>query len=400
MAAKHVLVGVTGGIAAYKACDLVSSLSKLSYKIKVVMTENATQFVHPLTFEALCHNKVETSLFNSENDDPIAHINLAKWADLMIIVPASADVIAKIVHGISDDLLTTTFLACECIKMLCPAMNVHMFENPVTQENLTKARQLGYHILDPVSGLLACRDIGKGKLPPVPEIVRAIEHTFKKKQRLKGKRILISAGPTQEAIDPVRYISNHSSGKQGYAIARAALDMGADVTVVAGPVALADIEGAKTIHIHSAQEMFETVQNEYKSADYIIMAAAVADYRPVATAEQKIKKSGDELLVKFVRNPDILAYLGRHKTHQLICGFAMETQNLDENARAKLQKKNCDLLIGNNLFTVGAGFQGDTNVVSVVTKRDIQHWPKSTKTELGYKILETMIELEKDTVSC
>lgn len=395
MTKKHVLIGVCGGVSAYKACDLVSKLSKLDYEIKVMMTKNATKFVPPLIFESLSHNSVEVDLFDPNNQDPITHITLAHWADCVVLVPATANVIAKVVHGLADDLLTSTFLACTCKKIICPAMNTHMYENQVTQDNLARVRQLGYQVFEPVVGHLACDDTGKGKLPDVQDIVEVINQAFAMPQMLKGKKVLITAGPTQEPLDPVRFLSNHSSGKQGYAIGEAAYQMGAQVTIVSGPTSLKASQGIQVIPVQTAQEMFEAVKENYQSADFIIMAAAVADYRPEVVAENKIKKSDENLTIHMVKNPDILAYVGEHKTHQIICGFAMETQDLDENAKAKCIKKNCDILIGNNLFTKGAGFQGDTNVVSFVTQESIQHWPKQTKAELGKKILQAMIEIEK-----
>lgn len=401
MSKKHILVGVTGGIAAYKACDLVSKLSKKEYEIKVIMTEHATKFVSPLTFESLCHNPVETDLFDGSTQDPIAHITLRNWADLIILVPATANVIAKVVHGIADDLVSTTFLACDCHKVICPAMNTHMLENEVTQENIEKCKTLGYKILDPVSGHLACNEDGKGKLIDPIDIVNYIDSYFESSQKLKGKKVLISAGPTQESLDPVRFISNHSSGKQGYAIARAAKNMGADVTLVSGPVSLNKIEGIQTIYVNTAQEMFDAITKQATDANYVIMAAAVSDYRPEIVSEHKIKKADDSLEIKFVKNPDILAYLGQHKPeNQVICGFAMETKNLDKNAKEKLENKNCDLLIGNNLFTPGAGFQTDTNIVSVITKDAIEHLPKLSKDELGSEILERMQKIEEGKIKC
>lgn len=395
MAKKHVLIGVCGGIAAYKACDLVSTLSKRDFEIKVMMTEHAAHFVPPLSFEALSKNPVETDLFHNP-DDPIAHISLANWADIVVLVPATANVIAKVVHGISDDIVSTTFLACTCTKLICPAMNVDMYENPVTQENIQKAKDLGYQFVEPVVGHLACDATGKGKLAPVSDIVDCIEQLTHPDLSLAGKHVLITAGPTQEPMDPVRYISNHSSGKQGYAIAQAAKDMGANVTVVCGPCVLADLPGVKMIHVQTAQEMFEAVKENYEKADYIIMAAAVGDYRPEVISDQKIKKSDETMQLRLVKNPDILAYVGQHKTHQILCGFAMETQDLEKNARQKLIDKNCDVLIGNNLFVEGAGFQGDTNVVCLITKESMDRLPKLTKSELGYKILKTMSKLEKE----
>lgn len=401
MSKKRIVVGVSGGIAAYKACDLVSKLSKKDYEVKVILTKHAEKFVSKLTFEALCHNYVETDLFDESNEDPIAHITLAKWADLMIIVPATANIIAKVTHGISDDLLSTTFLACNKHKMICPAMNTQMYENPITQKNIQACKDLGYQILDPVVGHLACNDTGRGKMIEPADIVEAIDNYFNTSNKLSGKTVLISAGPTQEAMDPVRYISNHSSGKQGYAIAKAAKAMGANVILVSGPVQLEKIEGIQTIDVTSALDMFEAIKQNADKADYIIMAAAVSDYRPENIAEHKIKKSDDTIEMTFVKNPDILAYLGQCKTKkQIICGFAMETQDLDKNAKEKLEKKNCDMLIANNLFVSGAGFQTDTNIVSLLTKDSIEHLPKLSKEELGQKILETMMKIEEGKTKC
>ncbi len=401
MSKKRIVVGVSGGIAAYKACDLVSKLSKKDYEVKVILTKHAEKFVSKLTFEALCHNYVETDLFDESNEDPIAHITLAKWADLMIIVPATANIIAKVTHGISDDLLSTTFLACNKHKMICPAMNTQMYENPITQKNIQACKDLGYQILDPVVGHLACNDTGRGKMMEPADIVEAIDNYFNTSNKLSGKTVLISAGPTQEAMDPVRFISNHSSGKQGYAIAKAAKAMGANVILVSGPVQLEKIEGIQTIDVTSALDMFEAIKQNADKADYIIMAAAVSDYRPENIAEHKIKKSDDTIEMTFVKNPDILAYLGQRKTKkQIICGFAMETQDLDKNAKEKLEKKNCDMLIANNLFVSGAGFQTDTNIVSLLTKDSIEHLPKLSKEELGQKILETMMKIEEGKTKC
>lgn len=401
MSKKRIVVGVSGGIAAYKACDLVSKLSKKDYEVKVILTKHAEKFVSKLTFEALCHNYVETDLFDESNEDPIAHITLAKWADLMIIVPATANIIAKVTHGISDDLLSTTFLACNKHKMICPAMNTQMYENPITQKNIQACKDLGYQILDPVVGHLACNDTGKGKMIEPADIVEAIDNYFNTSNKLSGKTVLISAGPTQEAMDPVRFISNHSSGKQGYAIAKAAKAMGANVILVSGPVQLEKIEGIQTIDVTSALDMFEAIKQNADKADYIIMAAAVSDYRPENIAEHKIKKNDDTIEMTFVKNPDILAYLGQCKTKkQIICGFAMETQDLDKNAKEKLEKKNCDMLIANNLFVSGAGFQTDTNIVSLLTKDSIEHLPKLSKEELGQKILETMMKIEEGKTKC
>ena len=405
MSNAHILIAVSGGIAAYKAADVVSALMKRGYEVKVMMTEHATEFITPLALKALCHNDVYTAEFDPANPDPIAHIGLAGWADVLCVAPATANVIAKAVHGLADDLVTSTFLACTCPKILCPAMNTHMLENPVTQANLQKAAELGWRIVEPDSGRLACQTSGKGRLPDKEVIIDAIENALadnpdvpyqdilpqnpyeaasasllqetleqdEEEGLLQGLKVVVSAGPTQEALDPVRFLSNHSSGKQGYAIARAARDL--------------------------EQVMLE----ESADADFIIMAAAVGDYRPETVAENKIKKSGDTLQLTLVRNPDILKELGqRKKDDQILCGFAMETENLDQNARAKLESKNCDLLIANNLSTPGAGFQSDTNIVSLLLPDSTTHLPVLSKEELGRSILKKMLELhhKKRNQSC
>ena len=397
MEKKHIVLGVCGGIAAYKACDLVSRLSKKNYEIKVVLTKNAAQFVSPLTFETLSHNTCELDTFDFRNEDPIAHITLAKWADAIVIVPATANMIAKVCHGLADDLLSTTFLAAYCPKIICPAMNVHMYENQTTQNNIQLAKQLGYAIIEPETGLLACKDTGKGKLASNDTIVAEIDKLFEPPHLpLKGKKVVVTAGPTQEALDPVRFISNHSSGKQGYAIAKAAKALGANVSLVHGPVQLADLDDVNMISIQSALDMFEVMKEETKDADYIIMSAAVADYRPKVISEQKMKKNDECMQIEFVKNPDILAYLGAHKSKkQILCGFAMETENLVHNARKKLESKNCDMLIANNLFTKGAGFKTDTNVVTLLLPDQNIELEPCTKEKLGYIILQTMQDIEE-----
>ncbi len=401
MEKKNILIAVSGGIAVYKVCDLVSKLSRENTDIRVLMTEHAKEFVSPITFEALSHNPVSSSMFHDELRDPIPHITLAKWADVIICAPATANLIAKMTAGIADDLMTSTLLAATCPIIICPAMNTHMLENPVTQRNLKTAAELGWHILDPDYGRLACIDEGKGRLPDTPTLMKAIFDVLqleedKKEKPLSGLKVLVSAGPTQEAMDPVRFISNHSSGKQGYAIAECARDMGADVTLVSGPVALKAPEGIRTIQIESARDMEREILKAFPGSDFTIMAAAIADYRPKVIADQKIKKSGDSMNVELVRNPDILRELGRQKKEgQILCGFAMETQNLDENARVKLESKNCDMLIANNLKTEGAGFQTDTNIVSLLKKDRTEHLPQMSKKELGRRILEEMLRFKK-----
>lgn len=397
---KTVVLGVTGGIAAFKAAQLCSNLIKKGYDVEVIMTQNATEFITPLTFESLTKHNVMVSTFEKVADRSVKHISIAKRADLFVVVPATANVIAKIVHGIADDMLTTTFLAAKCKKLIAPAMNTNMYENPVTQRNIKECKSFGYTILEPATGYLACGDSGKGKLAELSQIEQCIEDMLEEEAILKGKRVLITAGPTQEALDPVRFITNHSSGKMGYEIAKAAKAMGAEVTIISGPVALEAPCDVKMVPVVSANEMFEAVKSHYYEADIIIKAAAVGDYRPVAIAEHKIKKQGETLEISFVKNPDILAYLGEHKQkQQVICGFAMETQNLIENATEKLNKKNCDMIIANNLKVDGAGFQGDTNVATIIQKSGIQTLEKMSKYELGktilYKIRDIMSQREE-----
>lgn len=387
MEPKHILIVVTGGIAVYKACDLTSRLSKTGHEIRVVMTEHATKFVTPLTFESLCHRPVLTSLFEDHPEDPIAHVNLAKWADVVCVVPATANIIGKIAHGIADDLASTVCLAAFRKRILCPAMNVHMYENEAVQDNLRVLRNRGWEILEPVSGLLACQDEGKGKLPPVESIAETVLSSLHDKP-LAGKRVVVTAGPTQEALDPVRFISNHSTGKQGYAIARAARNLGAETVLITGPVSLAAPSGMEVVPVVSAREMFEAVKAR-QDADMFVLAAAVSDFRPKDVSDQKIKKRDASLVTELEPNPDILAWLGEHKRPgQKLVGFAMETQNLEENARHKLEAKHCDLLVANDLFVPGAGFGTDTNVVLFITPEKTRRLEKTTKEDLGYRILE------------
>lgn len=387
MEPKHILIVVTGGIAAYKACDLTSRLSKTGHEIRVVMTEHATKFVTPLTFESLCHRPVLISLFEDHPEDPIAHVNLAKWADVVCVVPATANIIGKIAHGIADDLASTVCLAAFRKRILCPAMNVHMYENEAVQDNLRVLRNRGWEILEPVSGLLACQDEGKGKLPPVESIAETVLSSLHDKP-LAGKRVVVTAGPTQEALDPVRFISNHSTGKQGYAIARAARNLGAETVLITGPVSLAAPSGMEVVPVVSAREMFEAVKAR-QDADIFVLAAAVSDFRPKDVSDQKIKKRDASLVTELEPNPDILAWLGEHKQPgQKLVGFAMETQNLEENARHKLEAKHCDLLVANDLFVPGAGFGTDTNVVLFITPEKTRRLEKTTKEDLGYRILE------------
>ena len=399
--AKTIVLGVTGGIAAFKAAQLTSNLIKKGYDVEVIMTQNATEFIQPLTFESLTRHNVMVSTFEKVADRSVKHISIAKRADLFVIVPATANVIAKVVYGLADDMLTTTFLAAKCPKLICPAMNTNMYENPVTQRNLQMAKDLGYEILEPEDGFLACGDSGKGKLVDLSIIEEKIHMMTQDDLCLKGKKVLISAGPTREAMDPVRFISNHSTGKMGYELARAARDMGADVTLVSGPSNLAVPMGVECIRIQSAQDMFEVISSKQNEMDFIIKSAAVGDYRVKEMASEKIKKKGDVLTLELVKNPDILAYLGAHKPkHQILCGFAMETQDLIANATEKLVKKNCDMIVANNLRTEGAGFGTDTNVVTFIHPDHIDTLEQMSKYELGRKILHTLLQKQERVTSC
>ena len=399
--AKTIVLGVTGGIAAFKAAQLTSNLIKKGYDVEVIMTQNATEFIQPLTFESLTRHNVMVSTFEKVADRSVKHISIAKRADLFVIVPATANVIAKVVYGLADDMLTTTFLAAKCPKLICPAMNTNMYENPVTQRNLQMAKDLGYEILEPEDGFLACGDSGKGKLVDLSIIEEKIHMMTQDDLCLKGKKVLISAGPTREAMDPVRFISNHSTGKMGYELARAARDMGADVTLVSGPSNLAVPMGVECIRIQSAQDMFDVISSKQNEMDFIIKSAAVGDYRVKEMASEKIKKKGDVLTLELVKNPDILAYLGAHKPkHQILCGFAMETQDLIANATEKLVKKNCDMIVANNLRTEGAGFGTDTNVVTFIHPDHIDTLEQMSKYELGRKILHTLLQKQERVTSC
>ena len=399
--AKTIVLGVTGGIAAFKAAQLTSNLIKKGYDVEVIMTQNATEFIQPLTFESLTRHNVMVSTFEKVADRSVKHISIAKRADLFVIVPATANVIAKVVYGLADDMLTTTFLAAKCPKLICPAMNTNMYENPVTQRNLQMAKDLGYEILEPEDGFLACGDSGKGKLVDLSIIEEKIHMMTQDDLCLKGKKVLISACPTREAMDPVRFISNHSTGKMGYELARAARDMGADVTLVSGPSNLAVPMGVECIRIQSAQDMFEVISSKQNEMDFIIKSAAVGDYRVKEMASEKIKKKGDTLTLELMKNPDILAYLGAHKPkHQILCGFAMETQDLIANATEKLVKKNCDMIVANNLRTEGAGFGTDTNVVTFIHPDHIDTLEQMSKYELGRKILHTLLQKQERVTSC
>jgi phosphopantothenoylcysteine decarboxylase/phosphopantothenate--cysteine ligase len=386
---KTVVIGVTGGIAAYKIPNLVSMLVKQGADVNVIMTENATNFITATTFETLTGNKCLIDTFDRNFKFSVEHVALAKRADIFMIAPATANVIAKVAHGLADDMLTTTFLACKAPKYIVPAMNTQMYENPITQDNLAICRRYGMKVIDPASGYLACGDTGAGKMPEPADLFEYIMLELEYEKDLAGKKILVTAGPTREAIDPVRYITNHSTGKMGYEIARAAAKRGAEVTLVSGPVELAAPLGVKLVPITSAKDMFEVVTSVSSEQDAIIKAAAVADYRPKVVGTEKTKKKDGDMAIELERTDDILAWLGAHRTDgQFLCGFSMETQNMLENSRAKLEKKNIDMIVANNLKVEGAGFGTDTNVVTFITKAGIEELEKMTKTEVAHRLLD------------
>lgn len=390
---KTIVVGVTSSIASFKAIQLVSDLIKEGYDVEVILTKNACEMVTPLSFSALTKHKTYVETFDHNVQYDIKHVSLAKKADLMIIVPATENMIAKVVHGIADDMLSTTFLACDCPKIICPAMNTKMYINPVTQDNLLLAKHYGYRIVEPIVGYLACGDNGLGKLADLDIIKEAIAEELKVEPILKGKKVLISAGPTIEAVDPVRFISNHSSGKMGYALAKAAKNFGAEVHLVSGPVNLKAEEGINVYDVTSAKSMHDKILELYPEMDYVVMAAAVADYRVANYETQKIKKTSENLTLELVKNPDILAELGEKKTHQKVCGFAMETENVLENAKEKMFKKHCDMLVVNDLNTSGAGFKVDTNVATILTSDKETSLPMMSKYELAEIILKQLNEM-------
>ncbi len=388
----HVLLGVTGGIAAYKIPNLCSRLVKGGFQVETILTANAQKIVSPIPFESLSGNRCHTDTFDPMDTSKVEHIALAREADLLVIAPASANIIAKLRWGLADDLLSTTTLACTCPKLLVPAMNTNMYENPATQENLSVLRQRGYIVMEPLSGHLACGAVGKGKMPEPDDIYDRIEAILACKKDLQGLRILVTAGPTQEPLDPVRYLTNHSSGKMGYAIAHAAMLRGADVTLVSGPTALKYPPLVRTIPIVTAQDMYEAVTREAEHADIIIKAAAVADYTPEAVADNKIKKSDSDLSIPLRRTRDILGYLGTHRRPgQFLCGFSMETEHMLENSRKKLTKKNLDMIVANNVKDAGAGFQGNTNVITMITQDSVTQLPLMDKEEAAHAILTEIL---------
>lgn len=391
---KTVLLGVSGGIAAYKAAALASALVKQHAAVEVVMTKNATEFITPLTFEQLTGRRVMVDTFDRNFSHQVEHIALAERTDLVIVAPATANVCAKFAHGLADDMLTTTVLACRCPKLIAPAMNTNMYENPVTQDNLKLLEHYGWEIIPPASGRLACGAVGKGKLPEPEVLLDYVMRFLAMPHDLEGKRVLVTAGPTQEALDPVRYLTNHSSGKMGCAIAKMAMLRGADVTLVCGPLSVTPPPFVKTVNVVSAQDMFDAVTALAPKADLIFKAAAVADYTPAEYNDQKMKKSDSDLSIPLKRTQDILKYLGEHRTDgQVICGFSMETQNMIENSKKKLQSKNIDMICANNLKTEGAGFGVDTNVITVITKSEVKELPLQSKESVANAILDESLKL-------
>ena len=390
---KTVVLGVTGGIAAYKSAALTSLLVKAGAQVQVIMTEHARQFIAPLTFESLTGRRCLTDTFDRNHEYSTEHVELAKEADVVMIAPATANIIAKIAHGMADDMLTTTILACDCPKIVAPAMNTRMYENPVTQDNIRKLEEYGMTIAYPTSGHLACGDIGKGKMLEPEELFQCILMACAFEKDMAGKRVLVTAGATQEALDPVRYITNHSSGKMGYSLAKISALRGAEVVLVSGHTALAAPLFAERVSVTSAEDMFQAVTERSEWADIIIKAAAVADYRPATVSSEKIKKSDDQMSIGLERTQDILGYLGAHKRDgQFLCGFAMETQDLLENASQKLKKKNADMIVANNLKVTGAGFAGDTNVVTLITENGAEEQELMSKEEVAGVILDKIME--------
>lgn len=388
---KTVVLGVTGSIAAYKIASLASKLVKLHADVHVLMTQNATNFITPITFETLTGNKCLIDTFDRNFQFDVAHISLAKKADVMLIAPASANVIGKIANGIADDMLTTTVMASTAPVLISPAMNTHMYENPIVQDNLQKLERFGYKIIAPAVGMLACHDVGAGKMPEPEMLLDWILREIACKKDLQGKKILVTAGPTQEAVDPVRYLTNHSTGKMGYALARCAMLRGADVTLVTGPTAITPPPFVQTVAVTSAEEMYQEVTKRAAEQNAIIMAAAVADYRPATVSAEKQKKQAGDAVLPLSRTKDILAYLGEHKpAGQFLCGFSMETQHMLENSRAKLKQKHLDMICANNLKVAGAGFGTDTNVVTLIQAQKEQELPLQSKEAVGHVILDVI----------
>lgn len=394
---KTVLLGVTGSIAAYKIAYLASALKKLHAQVHVLMTENATNFINPITFESLTGNKCLVDTFDRNFQFQVEHVSIAKQADVVMIAPASANVIGKLAHGIADDMLTTTIMACKCKKIISPAMNTNMYENPIVQDNLAILQHYGYEVIEPASGYLACGDTGAGKMPEPEILLEYILREIAKEKDLTGQKVLVTAGPTQEAIDPVRYITNHSSGKMGYALAKAAMLRGAQVTLVSGPCAIEPPPFVKLVPIVTAKEMFDAVTSVSFEQDIIIKAAAVADYRPAKVFDDKVKKQEGQMSIELEKTDDILQYLGDNRVPgQFLCGFSMETQNMLGNSRAKLGKKHLDMVAANNLKVAGAGFQGDTNVLTLITQDEDVSLQLMSKEDAANIILDKILSIMKE----
>ena len=393
---KCVLLGITGGIAAYKMANVASALVKAGAEVHVVMTENATQFITPLTFETLTNNRCVVDTFARDFQYDVTHISLAKKADLILVAPATANVIAKLAHGIADDMLTTVVLAARCRKLVAPAMNTAMLENPVTQDNLRTLAGYGFGIIQPASGLLACRDVGSGKLPEPEVLLDHVAREIAREKDLAGVRVTVTAGPTQESLDPVRYLTNHSSGRMGYAIAREAMLRGAEVTLISGPVALDPVPFVETKPVTTAADMLAAIQEALPTTDILIKSAAVADYRPATVADDKMKKKDGDLSIPLARTSDILGWVAEHRHPGLfVCGFSMETQNMLENSQAKLAKKKLDMIVANNLKVEGAGFGVETNVVTLITKDDVTQLPLMGKDQVAARLLEEIQRLRQ-----
>ena len=390
---KTVVLAVSGSIAAYKIASLARAIGPIHADVQVLMTQNATNFINPITFETLTGNKCLVDTFDRNFQYSVEHVALAKRADVVLVAPASANVIGKIANGIADDMLTTTVMACKCKKIISPAMNTQMFENPIVQDNLKKLEHYGYEVIQPAVGLLACKDVGKGKMPEPETLLEYILQEVAYEKDLKGKKILVTAGPTQEPIDPVRYLTNHSSGKMGYAIAKVCSMRGAEVTLVSGKTAIKPPLFVDLVPVTTAREMYEAVTGRSDRQDIVIKAAAVADYRPKTISEQKVKKTDGELSIEMERTDDILKYLGEHKrANQFLCGFSMETEHMLENSRKKLKKKNLDMIVANNVKVEGAGFAGDTNIVTLITADDETQLPLLSKEETAVEIMNKILE--------
>ena len=391
---KTVLLGVTGGIAAYKAAALASALVKQHASVEVIMTEHATEFITPLTFEQLTGRRAMVNTFDRNFSHQVEHISLAQRTDLVMVAPATANICAKLAHGLADDMLTTTILACRCPKLIAPAMNTNMYENPITQDNLKLLQHYGWDVVEPASGRLACGAVGKGKMPEPEDLLQHILRHIALPHDLKDRKVLVTAGPTQEALDPVRYLTNHSTGKMGYAIAKMAMLRGADITLISGPTSIAPPPFVKVVNVISARDMFDAVAAHSSAAEFIFKAAAVADYTPEDYNDNKMKKKDGDLSIPLKRTRDILKYLGENrKEGQIICGFSMETQNMIENSQAKLAKKNVDMICANNLKVAGAGFGVETNIITMITKQDTIELPLQSKEAAANAILDKALQL-------